>query len=82
MTFIMCQPNCVFTGSDRTFFSSRNAAFSNSGTVTPFFIQPRSPPFFADGQVDFCFATSSNVLSVLFISYLADHASSSFLTRM
>ena len=35
---ITCQPNCVCTGLEIAFVFSANAAFSNGGTVSPFWI--------------------------------------------
>lgn len=40
-TFIKCQPNLVFTGSETPPIGVANAAFSNSGTICPLTKYPK-----------------------------------------
>ena len=55
-TLMMCQPNCVLTGSEISPSFSLKAASENSGTMRSLVNQPRSPPL-PEGSFDSSVAT-------------------------
>ena len=60
-TRIRCQPNGVRTGPDISPILSLAIACSNSGTVSPGLIQPRSPPLLDEPSSELTFAWSANL---------------------